>query len=256
MSILDQFSMADKNLLVTGGARGIGRAVAKGFADAGANVCIVDINAAEAKATAEEIANAYDVQTLALQCDVTNQTQVKGMVEDCIKKFSRIDVLLNNAGICINNDADKMTCEEWNQVMDININGVFYVAQEVGKQMIKQGGGSIINTASMAASMVVWPQPQVAYNASKAAVVMLTKSMAAEWAKHNVRVNSISPGYTRTDLTDAIRKDWRDYWNSVIPMGRMAEPHELIGAVIYLASDAATYTTGTDIIIDGGTTCI
>lgn len=256
MSVLEQFSMKGKNLLVTGGARGIGCAVAKGFADAGANVCIADVNAKEAQATAKQIEKAYNVKTLALQCDVTNQAQVRDMVNDCIKKFSNIDVLLNNAGICINNDADKMTCEEWKKVMDININGVFYVAQEVGKYMIEQGGGSIINTASMAASMVVWPQPQVAYNASKAAVVMLTKSMAAEWAKHNVRVNCISPGYTRTDLTDAIRKDWRDYWNSVIPMGRMAETHELVGAVIYLASDAATYTTGTDIIIDGGTTCI
>lgn len=234
---------------------GIGRAVAEGFADAGAQIGIADINLDGAKATAGEIAQKYGVKAVAYQCDVTDQVQVQKLVADFVEDFSKIDVLFNNAGICINNDAQNMTAEEWHNVMDININGVFYVAQAVGKQMIKQGFGSIVNTASLAAIMVVWPQPQVAYNASKAAVVMLTKSMAAEWAKHNVRVNSISPGYTRSALTDAIRKDWRDYWTSVIPMGRMAEVEELVGAVLYLASDAATYTTGTDILIDGATSC-
>jgi len=255
MSILDKFSMKGKNLLVTGGARGIGRAVAEGFADAGANVGIADIDLKQAEITAKEINAKYGVETLALQCDVTAQPEVVKMVAAYADRFKRIDVLFNNAGICINNNAELMTAEEWHRVMDININGEFYVAQEVGKRMIAQGGGSIVNTASMAATMVVWPQPQVSYNASKGAVVMLTKSMAAEWAKYHVRVNCISPGYTRTELTDAIRKDWRDYWTSVIPMGRMAEVEELVGAVLYLASDAATYTTGTDLIVDGGTTC-
>ena len=256
MSILDKFSMKGKSFLVTGGARGIGRAVAKGFADAGAEVGIADIDLEAAKKTADEIAKAFGGKTVAYQCDVTDQKQVEKLVADFIEDFSKIDVLFNNAGICINNNAQDMTAKEWHSVMDININGVFYMAQAVGRQMIAQGYGNIVNTASMAATMVVWPQPQVAYNASKAAVVMLTKSMAAEWAKHNIRVNCISPGYTRTDLTDAIRKDWRDYWTSVIPMERMAEVDELVGAVLYLASDAATYTTGADIMMDGGTSCV
>ncbi len=255
MSILDKFSMKGKNLLVTGGARGIGRAVAEGFADAGASLGIADIDLDQTEAAAKEIAATHGVETLTIRCDVTDQAQVVQMVDKFAGRFGRIDVLFNNAGICINNNAELMTAEQWHRVMDININGIFYVAQEVGKRMIAQGGGSIVNTASMAATMVVWPQPQVAYNASKGAVVMLTKSMAAEWAKYHIRVNCISPGYTRTELTDAIRKDWRDYWTSVIPMGRMAEVDELVGAVLYLASDAATYTTGTDLIVDGGTTC-
>jgi len=194
MSILDKFSMKGKSFLVTGVARGIGRAVAMGFADAGAEVGIADIDLDAARKTADEIAKEFGGKTVAYQCDVTDQKQVEGLVEDFIKDFSKIDVLFNNAGICINNNAQDMTAKEWHNVMDININGVFYVAQAVGRQMIAQGYGSIVNTASMAATMVVWPQPQVAYNASKAAVVMLTKSMAAEWAKHNVRVNCISPG--------------------------------------------------------------
>lgn len=169
-----------------------------------------------------------------------------------------MDIAFCNAGICMNIPAEEMTLEQWNKVMNINLTGTFLTCQAAGKVMIAQGGGSIINTASMSGHIVNVPQPQCSYNASKAAVIQLTKSLAVEWALKNVRVNSISPGYIGTELTlnSPTLKPLIEQWNAMAPLKRMGKPDELQGIAVYLASDASSFTTGSDFVVDGAFTCI
>lgn len=254
MDIKEKFMLNGKKAYVTGGARGIGKSVSIALAQSGADVAIVDRDIAEAEKTAKEIA-AYGVKTIAVQTDVTNPDEVNKMIETVLDAFGTIDVAVNNAGICINESAQDMSFESWKKVIDINLTGVFLTAQAAGRVMIKKGSGSIINTASMSGHIVNTPQPQCAYNASKAGVILLTKSLAVEWAPYNVRVNCISPGYIGTEMTLKATQ-WIPSWEAASPGKRMGTPEELQGAVIYLASDASTFTTGSDIVIDGGFTCI
>jgi len=249
------FDIRGKKAIVTGGARGIGKSIAEGFAKAGADVAIVDIDIDEAKKTAEKIKQA-GVKVIAIKTDVTKPDQVSAMVREVVEEFGRIDICFNNAGICINEKAEEMSYESWCRVIDVNLTAVFLVAQAVGRVMIKQGGGSIINTASMSAHIVNIPQPQCAYNASKAGVIQLTKSLAVEWMPYNVRVNCISPGYIFTAMTLSAPDEWKKTWLDLSVARRMGKPEELLGAVIYLASDASSFTTGADIIIDGAFTCV
>ena len=175
-----------------------------------------------------------------------------------VEKLGGIDIAVNNAGICINAPADHMSFADWKRVIDVNLTGVFLTSQAAGRQMILQGqGGSIINTASMSAHIVNVPQPQCAYNASKAGVIQLTKSLAVEWAKRGVRVNSISPGYIGTDLTlsSETLKPLIAQWNAMAPMGRLGKPEELESICVYLAGDTSTFTTGADFGLDGAFTC-
>lgn len=253
MNILDQFKLTEKKAFITGGARGIGKSIAVAFAQAGADVAIVDLDHDAAQQTAQELTQ-FGVKTLAVKTDVTKPEDVNAMMTTILNAFGRVDIVFNNAGICINVNAEEMTYEQWRKVIDINLNGVFLVAQAAGKAMIKQQRGSIINTASMSGHIVNEPQPQCAYNASKAAVIMLTKSLAAEWAPHHVRVNSLSPGYIGTEMTLKATQ-WIPLWEKRTPMGRMGKPDELQGIVLYLASDVSSYTTGSDFVVDGGFTC-
>jgi sorbose reductase len=177
---------------------------------------------------------------------------VAQMMKEFLASFGRLDGIFNNAGICHHKSALEVTAQEWRRVMDVNLDGVFLVAQAAALQFIAQGsGGAIVNTASMSGTIVNVPQQQASYNASKAAVVHLTKSLAVEWAEHGIRVNCISPGYIYTDMTAAVRSDWVEEWLKLIPFHRMGKPEELAGAVLYLLSDAASYTSGADLIIDG-----
>lgn len=258
MKILEKMSLCGKKIFVTGGARGIGKSIASAVAEAGADVAIVDIDIEEALKTAEEISKKNNVQTMALKVDVANPDDVNTMIKAILKKFKRIDVAFCNAGICMNVPAEEMTFEQWKKVMDVNLNGVFLTAQAAGKVMIKQGGGSIINTASMSAHIVNVPQPQCSYNASKAGVIQLTKSLAVEWALKNVRVNSISPGYIGTELTlnSPSLKPLIKQWNEMAPLKRVGRPDELQAIAVYLAGDTSAFTTGADFIIDGAFTCI
>ena len=182
MGIIEKLRLDNKKALVTGGARGSGYSIAIALAEAGADVALVDMDEETAKKSAEEIAAATGRKTLALRVDVTRKAEVDAMIERLLKEFGRIDAAFCNAGICMNIPAAEMTLEDWNKVIAINLTGVFLTAQAVGKVMIAQGGGSIINTASMSAHIVNVPQPQCSYNASKAAVIQLTKSLAVEWA--------------------------------------------------------------------------
>ncbi|MEY8377409.1 SDR family oxidoreductase [Lachnospiraceae bacterium 56-18] len=257
MGIIEKMRLDGKAIYVTGGASGIGKSVATALAEAGADVAIVDVNLEGAEAVAKEIADATGSKTTAIRCDVTNQDDVEAMVAKVVDIYGKLDACFNNAGICLNVPAEEMTFEQWNKVININLNGVFLCATAAGRVMLKQGYGSIINTASMSGHIVNVPQPQCAYNASKAGVSMLTKSLAIEWAKKGVRVNCISPGYIGTDLTlnSESLKPLIEQWNAMAPMGRLGRPEELQSIVVYLAGDTSSFTTGSDIIVDGAFTC-
>ena len=257
MGIIEKMRLDNKKIFVTGGARGIGKSVAVAFAEAGADIAIVDIDIDEAQKTADMLKETYNSDTIAIKTDVTSEEDVNKMMDIILKKFGRLDVAFCNAGICINAPAEEMSYNQWKKVIDINLSGVFLTATAAGKQMIKQGGGSIINTASMSAHIVNVPQPQCAYNASKAGVIQLTKSLAIEWAKYNVRVNTISPGYMATELIKNSEqlKPLIAEWNKMAPMKRMGNPEELQSICVYLAGDTSSFTTGSDIIIDGAFTC-
>lgn len=257
MGIIEKMRLDGKAIYVTGGASGIGKSVAAALAEAGADVAIVDVNLEGAEAVAKEIADATGSKTTAIRCDVTNQDDVEAMVAKVVDTYGKLDACFNNAGICLNVPAEEMTFEQWNKVININLNGVFLCATAAGRVMLKQGYGSIINTASMSGHIVNVPQPQCAYNASKAGVSMLTKSLAIEWVKKGVRVNCISPGYIGTDLTlnSESLKPLIEQWNAMAPMGRLGRPEELQSIVVYLAGDTSSFTTGSDIIVDGAFTC-
>jgi NAD(P)-dependent dehydrogenase (short-subunit alcohol dehydrogenase family) len=242
--------MSGRVAAVTGGARGIGRACADALQEFGCKIALLDILDDRVAQSAQEMGN----DTLGLVCDVTSAASVTAAFDRIQQELGRLDVLVNSAGICIWHEAEEMTEEEWDKVLDINLKGTFLTCQAAGRIMIGQESGSIVNIASMSGSIANRPQCQVGYNTSKAGVMHLTRSLAVEWARHNVRVNSISPGYTLSELTRQFPQ-YFDGWMPYIPMGRMAQPEELVGAVVYLASDAASYTTGHDMIIDGGYTC-
>lgn len=257
MGIIERMRLDGKKGFVTGAARGIGKCTAAAFAEAGADVAIVDIDLETARETALQIATDTGRRVIALQCDVTKEDQVRQMVETVVKELGGLDFCHANAGICINVSAEEMSYEQWKKNMDVNLNSVFLTDTIAGRYMLANGGGSIINTASMSAHIVNVPQPQCAYNASKAGVIQLTKSLAVEWAKRGVRVNSISPGYIGTDLTlsSPQLQPLIEKWNAMAPMGRLGKPEELEAICVYLAGDAAAFTTGSDFVIDGAFTC-
>jgi NAD(P)-dependent dehydrogenase (short-subunit alcohol dehydrogenase family) len=236
--------------VVTGGARGIGFETVRALRENGAKVVIVDVNRELGEKAAKELGSDF------FAADLTKSEQVAKLAGDIAAKHSRIDIAFNNAGIAVNVASEECSTEDWLRVIDINLNAVFYCCREFGKVMLKQGKGSIINTASMSGIISNYPQPQAAYNASKAGVIMLTKSLAGEWAKRGVRVNSISPGYIGTEMTKLgmSQSDWYKYWLEFTPMGRVGEPSEVAAAVVFLASDASSYFTGSNLVMDGGYT--
>lgn len=258
MEMLEKlFSLKNKTVLITGGARGIGKTVGEHLAAVGANVVIFDINGEAAAQTAEDIAQNYGCKTFSLQVDVTDYDAVKKALEESVKQMGSIELLFNNAGIVIQKPVIEASPEEWLKVIDVNLNGVFYVAQLFGKYLIENDiKGSIVNTASMSGIIVNYPQLQASYNTSKAGVTQLTKSLAYEWAEQGIRVNCISPGYIFTELTSFVREDWRNQWADLTPMKRLGKPEELAGAVIYLLSDSASFVTGSEFVIDGGFTIV
>lgn len=258
MGIIEKMRLDGKKAFVTGGARGIGKSIATALCEAGADVAIVDVDIDEAQRTAQALAEATGRRTLAVKTDVTDPGQVDGMIETVLAAFGRIDAAFCNAGICMNIPAEEMTLDQWKKVIDINLTGVFLTAQAAGRVMLRQGGGSIVNTASMSGHIVNVPQPQCSYNASKAGVIQLTKSLAVEWAKKGVRVNCISPGYIGTELTlnSPSLKPLIEQWNHMAPLSRMGRPDELQAIAVYLAGDTSAFTTGSDFVIDGAFTCI
>ena len=248
------FSLEGKTALITGGARGLGKAMGEALAQAGANIVIADVEAESAEKAAEELAS-FGTKTLGLEVDVTNEEQVQKAIERIVSDFSELNVVINNAGICQKISVEEQSLEDWKKTMDVNVNGVFLVSKYAGKQMKAQGGGSIINMASMS-SFIANTEAQCAYNASKAAVAMMTKCMASEWVNDKIRVNAIAPGYMKTDMTKPIFAPGGELAHvlDMVPMNRLGEPHELGGLAIYLASEASSFVTGSSFIVDGGYT--
>lgn len=247
-----QIDLQDKVAVVTGAAQGIGEAIAHALADAGARVVVADLNEELGPRTAERVGGTYRV------LDVTDSASVAACVEGVVEELGGIDIWVNNAGIDINEAAEDMTDEQFTKVIDVNLVGTFYCCREVGRHMIGRGGGAIVNIASMSGIISNHPQPQCAYNASKAAVAMLTKSLAGEWGRKGIRINAVSPGYTRTailDSVEALQPEWTNLWFQETPMGRAADVKEIASLVRFLASDHATFMTGSNVVIDGGYTC-
>ncbi len=268
ISYRNLFNLKGKVAVVTGGAGILGEHFCAGLAECGANVAVVDVRAEKAKRLAQTLHTQYKVKTMGIGCNVAEPKSVKAMVSQVVKKLGRIDILQNNAA-CKSEDFgaffapfEDYNLDEWRKIMAVNLDGMFLVAQAIGKQMIKQReGGSIIQTASIYGIMS--PDHRIykdslylgrqintpaVYTASKAAIIGLTKYLATYWASKKIRVNTLTPGGVESGQNDEFKRNY----SSRIPMNRMAKASEMVGALIYLASDASSYVTGQNIIVDGG----
>jgi NAD(P)-dependent dehydrogenase (short-subunit alcohol dehydrogenase family) len=250
----DLFALSGKVAVVTGGAGGIGAALALGIADAGADVVVTSRNLTKLETVAEQI-RAKGRKSLAISTDVTDKKSVEDMVENVLKVFPRIDILVNGAGVAIRKPADTFPIDEWQQVMDVNARGTFLCCQAVGREMIKQESGKIINISSVRGRYGL-PAGYAAYCPSKGAVDTLTRTLACEWAKHNVLVNAIAPTVVETELTKELLADveYAKTMKARIPMGRWAFTEDLVGPCVFFASDASNFVTGQILYIDGGVT--
>ena len=244
MTVLDSFALEDKVAVVTGGNRGLGRAFAQALGEAGARIAIV----------ARDTERGQGITALSVGCDVSKRADHVRAAAEIESAFGRVDVLVNNAGICIHRPALEVTEDEWNEVLEVNLTGVWHGCQVFGGRMISAGGGVIVNVGSMSADIVNRPQWQPAYNASKAGVHHLTRSLAAEWAPLGVRVNAVAPGYVRTEMTPIDRPEFARYWIEDTPQQRAATPEEIAPSVVFLASPASAFMTGSVLVIDGGYT--
>ena len=245
MYVGELFGLKGKVAVVTGASKGIGKTAAVGLAKAGAEVAI--LCRSEPKEALEGIA-AADGRGYWIAADVTDEAAVDAAFAEIARRSGVVHVVFNNAGICIHEDSVDAPAENFRTVMNVNFFGEFFVARAAARIMMERGiRGSIINMASMSGSIVNLPQWQCSYNASKAAV---------EWVKAGIRVNCISPGYIATGALDEIPEEYRESWIPMIPMARMGKPEELLPALLYLASDASGYTTGSNVIVDGGYTCL
>jgi NAD(P)-dependent dehydrogenase (short-subunit alcohol dehydrogenase family) len=248
------FDLSGKVALVVGGHGGIGKAIALGFADAGANVAVASRNIEALKDVVKQI-EAKNKRSLAVAVDVTDEKQVNDMVDKVVKAFGRIDILVNAAGLAIRKPADIFPIDEWQKVMDINTRGTFICCQAVGRVMLIQKGGRIINLSSVRGRYGL-PSGYAAYCPSKGAVDTLTRTLACEWAKSNVLVNAVAPTIVETDLTKSALADpaYAKQMKDRIPMGKWALPEDIVGSAIFFASEASSFVTGQILYIDGGVT--
>ncbi len=242
--------MQGKNAIITGGARGIGESIAVVLARMGANVIIWDVLEDQAKATADRIAKEHQVKAAGRAVDVTKEASVEAATEAALAEAGSLDILINNAGITRDGLIIRMKEEDWDQVLAINLKGVWQCTKSVGRVMLKARGGSIVNIASVVG--VMGNAGQANYSASKAGVIGLTKTSAKEFASRGVRVNAVAPGYIRTAMTDKLTQEQRDRMQALIPLGELGTPEDVADAVAFLASNAARYITGQTINVCGG----
>ncbi len=248
----ENFSLAGRIALITGAGAGIGEAIALMFARKGADIICVDLNSDTVNAVAKKVKE-LGRKSLALAYDITNNDNIKKLVAEAVKEMGRIDILVNCAGVAILDDAENISAEAWKKTIDINLSGTFFMSQEVGRVMIKQKSGKIINMASQGGLIAL--NNHVAYNSSKGGVIMMTKVLACEWAEFNIQVNAISPTVILTELG---KKAWAgevgEAMKKKIPAGRFGYPEEVAAAAVFLASDAANLITGSNLVLDGGYT--
>ena len=254
---LDKFKLSGRVALVTGGASGIGYCIVEALAEAGANVTIADLNQRDIDAAILKLAEqGYAVSGVVM--DVTDSARVTEVADDLVRRHGCVDILVNNAGIARSEiPAEAMEDERWLNVLDVNLNGSFWCARAFGRHMLAAGSGAIVNVGSMSGFIVNRPQGQSHYNASKAAVHHLTRSLAAEWGPRGVRVNAVAPTYIATPINAFADRESEMYrrWIDGTPMGRLGEPEEVASVVLFLASDAASLMTGSIVVVDGGYTC-
>ena len=249
------FSLEGKTALVTGGNQGLGKAFALGLAQAGARVAICG-RRAEANRAAVDEARAAGHELVPITADVTDDAQVGSMTAAALDALGGIDVLVNNAGTCYHAPSFAVTDEQWSDVFDLNVRALWKTCLAVGAGMRERGSGSIVNIGSISGIIVNRPQWQPAYNASKAAVHQLTKSLAVEWAPYGIRVNAVAPGYVKTDMAPVDRPEFQRHWIEDAPQQRYALPEEIAPSVVFLASEAASFITGTILVTDGGYTAV
>jgi len=248
------FSLEGKTALVTGGNQGLGKAFALGLAEAGAQVAISG-RRAEANQAAVDEADQAGYKLVAITADITDDDQVQAMTEQALDAFGgSIDVLVNNAGTCYHAPSFEVTDEQWANVFDLNVRALWKSSLAVGAKMRERKSGSIVNIGSMSGIIVNRPQWQPAYNASKAAVHHLTRSLAAEWGPYGVRVNALAPGYIKTDMSPVDEPRYRRHWIEDAPLQRYGTVEELAPAILFLASDASSFVTGSVLVADGGYT--
>ncbi|KAK3651384.1 hypothetical protein LTR56_002481 [Elasticomyces elasticus] len=255
-SLKELLSLKGKVVVITGasGPKGMGIEAARGCAEMGADVAITYASRPDGgEKNAKELAETYGVKAKAYKLQVDQYESAEKLVADVIKDFGKIDAFIANAGATADSGILDGTVEAWNHVVNVDLNGTFHCAKAVGHHFKERKTGSLVITASMSGHIANFPQEQTSYNVAKAGCIHMARSLANEW-RDFARVNSISPGYIATGLSDFVAKDIQELWHSMIPMGRDGEAKELKGAYVYLVSDASTYTTGADIVIDGGYT--
>jgi len=247
------FDLTGKTAIVTGGGTGIGRQMAQGLAEAGANLVLCARKAERCEQAASELEQ-LGVRAIGLGCDVRDPEQVRKVVETAVDELGGVDVLVNNAGTVWGASPEDMPLEGWQKVIDVNLSGVFLFSQAAGRVMIGRGGGVIVNIASVAGLQGGPPEIMntIAYNASKGGVIAFTRDLACKWAQHGIRVNAIAPGWFPSDMSGYVLERHEERLKQHIPLGRFGGPHDLEGVVVFLASDASAYVTGHTLVVDGG----
>lgn len=254
LHINDLFDLSGKTAVITGGGRGLGEQIAEGFAEAGANIVLCSRKEDACVEVANRLAK-NGVQALGLRCDITKKEDITYVVNETIKRFGQIDILVNNSGATWGAPAVEMPLEAWQKVIDVNVTGTFLMSQAVGKEMIKQKSGKIINISSVAGLGGTDPNlmDTIGYNTSKGAVITLTKDLAAKWGQYNINVNAIAPGFFPTKMSKVIIEHGKDHFLSGTPLKRFGSDQDLKGVAVFLASRASDFITGDVLVVDGGT---
>jgi len=257
MTPIDKFGLSRKIAVVTGGARGIGYAVAELSASVGAEIAIIDILDDIGTAAAQNLRSSSGKRVHFYKADLRDPMQAKEVAEKVEADFGKVDVLFNCIGVNPNTDVLEIPPEEWTNVINVNVNGQFFIAQAFAKQMARHGGGSIVAIGSNSGFIIDKPRPQAHYNTSKAAVHQMVKALAVELEPYKIRVNAVAPGYVLTEMTKRglSNAEWVKIWEEMTPMHRFAEPSEIAYTMLFLASDAASYVTGAIVLVDGGYIC-
>lgn len=252
VNVKQLFDLTGRVAIVTGGSIGLGRQMAEGLAEMGASLALCARKEERCHEAAEELRQ-LGVRAIAVACDVKSPSSIQEMVDTTLTQFGRIDVLINNAGISWGAPVEEMRLEDWNKVIETNLTGTFLCAQAVGKVMLQQGRGKIINIASVAGLGGAPAElPAIGYHASKGGVISFTKDLACKWAAHNIQVNAIAPGWFPTHMSNRVLEHHKELFLSHIPLRRFGNDHDLKGAAVFLASDASNYVTGHVLVVDGG----